>query len=317
MSQSSTAPVTPNGFWSKLRLFAVAVYEPKLHTAFALLWALSLQGALFALADPQTSWAFDFDGVVVGLCFFLVLFFLRIIDEIKDYDDDKQFKPDRPLVTGVVNFTDVKRFAWLVATSTLAINLMLDWRLALFALANMLYGVLLFYLECWSEHMRNGIMLNLLITFPVSAALNVYALLFLIWRHQVAYVGTMGWMIVAYICAFLHFDVGRKTVWPHLMKPNEKLYAHEIGGMGSALLALALALTACGVPWLLYQPWQHSGSQAILGWSLLLPLVASVAGFIKFTGTRDRRYEPRPFYMVFVILYYFIQLANGVAALRG
>ncbi len=315
MSQPFEVSVNTDSFCDKLRLFTNAVYKPKFHLTFALLWALSLQGAFFSLADQKLSLASWFDGVIVSFHFFLMFFFLRIVDEIKDYDYDKQFKPNRPLVNGTVNFTDAKRFAGLIAACILMINLFLDWRLALLALVNMLYGIFLLYLERWSQPVRDSTVLNLIITFPVSAVLNVYALLFFIWQDQLSYIGSMNWTIFAYICAFLHFDVGRKTIWPHLTKPGEQLYSHEIGGIGSALLALVLAFAACGVPWLLCQPWQNNGLQAVIGWSLLLPLVVSIAGSIKFTYTRDRRYEPRPFYVIFLTLYYFVQLANGYKAI--
>ncbi|MBW4618336.1 MAG: hypothetical protein KME17_02985 [Cyanosarcina radialis HA8281-LM2] len=311
MSQSLSNPAKPDRFFSKLRSFATAVYEPKLHIAFALLWAISLQGNFFAISDRQLSWMSLIDGIVTGFCFFLILFFLRIIDEIKDYEYDKQFKPDRPLVVGTVSFIDAKRFAVLVAACVIIINSVIDWRLALLALVNMLYGVFLLYLERWSPLVKNSSVVNLIVTFPVSAFLNVYALFLFIWQDQLTYTSSMNWLIFAYICAFLHFDVGRKTIWPHLTESGEQVYSQEIGGIGSAVLALILALAACGVPWWLFHPWQNNGLPAVIGWSLLMPLVISIAGSIKFISTRDRRYNPRLFYVTFLILYYLTQLASS------
>jgi hypothetical protein len=312
MSESITNSVAkPDRFFAKLRSFATAVYEPKLHIAFALLWAISLQAGFFAISDRQLSWSSLLDGIITGFCFFLILFFLRIIDEIKDYEYDKQFKPDRPLVIGTVNFIDVKRFAILVAACTIAINLFIDWRLALLALVNMLYGVFLLYLERRSPLVKNSSVVNLIVTFPVSAFLNVYALFLFIWQDRLAYTAAMNWLIFAYICAFLHFDVGRKTIWPYLTETGEQVYSQEIGGIGSAVLALILALAACGVPWLLYRPWEDRGLTAVIGWSVLLPLIVSIAGFIKFIYTRDRRYNPRLFYVIFLILYYLTELINS------
>jgi hypothetical protein len=313
MTQSLSELVNTDRFFVKLRSFARAVYEPKLHIAFAILWSISLESNFFAISDRQLAWSSLFDGMVTGFCFFLILFFLRIIDEIKDYEYDKQFKPDRPLVIGIVNFTDAKRFAMLIAGSVIIINLFIDWRLALLALVNMLYGIFLLYLERWSPLVKNSSVVNLIVTFPVSAFLNVYALFLFIWHDGLTYTSNMNWLIVAYICAFLHFDVGRKTIWPHLTEPGEQIYAQEIGGAGSALLALILALAACGIPWLLYRPWEIYGLPAIMGWLLLLPLVASIAGSIKFISTRDKRYNPRIFYVVFLIIYYFAQIIRNTA----
>ncbi|HET8705941.1 MAG TPA: hypothetical protein VFM46_06530, partial [Pseudomonadales bacterium] len=83
--------------WQALVAFANNVFAPTLHIFFAAFWSMSLLGNYVAVANPST-WSFGLTTLLVIGSFFMVLFYLRMVDEVKDFEYDKIYNTDRPLV---------------------------------------------------------------------------------------------------------------------------------------------------------------------------------------------------------------------------
>ncbi len=124
---------------NKLVLFVREVYAPGLHVAFTAAWFIALTVLLGAPVD-----GFALHLVALG---FVVLFYLRAVDEWKDEDYDRVHNPDRPLVRGAVDRRDVLTFVAGSAALSLAIAWPLGKVVTIITAADLAWAVILVALE--------------------------------------------------------------------------------------------------------------------------------------------------------------------------
>jgi len=284
---------------SPLRTFVKDVYAPGLHFAFAAAWFLALEGTL-RVVERRAAWSFDLATVGAIATLFLVLFFLRGVDELKDLEYDRVHNPDRPLVRGAV--TKGQLAAWLGGTALIvfAINAPISGWLVAIVAADMLWSLALIALERRSTKVRDGILLNLLVTYPVNIALSVYGYVFVLTRSGGAPTARGGLVILAFAFAFLNYEILRKTVWPHLADRSERLYSHALGGVGAISVAFGCASAAAtilaGLLVSTARPW--------LAVFALLPLVPATLALAKFLRHRDTRVKLAPLGLQFLLVFY-------------
>jgi hypothetical protein len=302
-ASSSTARSSSSASARKSRLTALVifvhdVYAPGLHIAFAAAWFLALDAGFSrvhgVLWRPTLS-------LFVGIAtFFLILFYLRVVDEWKDYDYDCVFNPDRPLVRGTVLFADL--YLFLAVTAAVVIGMQLSFPgftgrssipLAT-AAADMAYALLLVTLERRSRAVRENMLMNLVVTYPVNVALSIYAYAAFAARTGTSPSSAGVLLIVSFALAFLHYEFGRKIAWPCQARPGKRLYSAALGTRLALCVALVLALVSIVTAAFLFRP----------GTLLSMPLVAaaatSVVGAVRFL----RAGSIAPFAMVFLVLYY-------------
>ena len=298
-------------YWQRLSSFAEIIYEPKQHLLFAALWFLSIQG-LFVLHSPSPAWIWGLPTLISALTFFGVLFVLRAIDEVKDLAYDRQYNPDRPLVSGAVNMGDIRSYVIFGTVLVTAANLLVAWQLALFVVLNVGYGLLLMWFEKVIPLMDRSMFFNLLLTYPVSIALSVYTLLQIQFTQGVEYRPYLLLIICCYILAFLHFEIIRKSMWQNLSEPGEKLYSSELGTEAALTLgSLCGVLAICGML-LLNQPWQLSGLDAATGWLPLSGLILVTLSLKRFLSNRETRFNPRKFAVLFIVTFYLFNFLHAI-----
>jgi hypothetical protein len=299
------------GFFARLKAFSDNVFEPKLHTAFAGLWSLSLLGNLHVVSGVMT-WRWDAALLVLVPTVFVCLFFLRMVDEIKDYEYDVVHNPGRPLVTGLVTRADVTRYLLLFAALVLGANAVLALPLMAWVALDLGYGLFQLPLERWSRAVRERLLVNLAAVYPVNIGLSVYALLFFLQRTGAGFHAVQAWLIVAYACAFLHFEFARKTGWPGLATGGERLYSLEVGMTGALTLATVMGLAAPAIALALFAPWAKSGAAAILGWLPLAVLAPMAFGLSAFARNRTRRHSARPPAVAYLFTFYVTMLVHAL-----
>jgi 4-hydroxybenzoate polyprenyltransferase len=108
------------------------------------------------------------DRWVVASCFSLCLFslLLRVMDEFKDYEDDKKNFPHRPLPSGKVLHKDLKVLGW----SCVGLSLLLSsWSLETLALASLvlIYSVLMLKWFFAEKQMRRSLPLAFFSHHPI------------------------------------------------------------------------------------------------------------------------------------------------------
>ncbi len=300
------------GYFTRIRRFMDIIYAPGLHFGFALFWFLSLQGQMVHQGGGDV-WRFGSHSLLGVMTLFLVMFYLRAVDEVKDYAYDVQFNPERPLVSGAVSFRDL-HILWAAAFLIIPLmNLSAGTALAVFVTLNMLYGLLLILMEKWLPWMHKSMFFNLALTYPVSIALSFYTLLLTLTTQTVVYDGVLLKLIGVYILAFLHFELVRKNGWLEWAEPGEKFYSHDIGPVPAALVGFACGVAA--VVWMivLNAPWSQSGLSAATGWLPLIALVPAQKSLTKFLMGREARFNPRKFAVLFLVLFYAVNLVHALA----
>ncbi|MBI4509983.1 MAG: hypothetical protein HY698_10145 [Deltaproteobacteria bacterium] len=294
------------GLSKRLWAFSSRVHAPGLHIAYAAFWFLALDGAL-VVSSGKAHWHLGLDSALAILSLFLLLFFLRVLDEIKDIDYDRLHNPDRPLVSGLVSQRDLVLFLVGTAGVVALLHLGLSRRLFTIAVVDMVYGVALMFLERLSPRVRNGMGWNLLVTYPVNILLSVYTYVFFAERHG-AEPETGMLLVGALALAFLHYEIGRKTRWPGHGPAGERLYSQFLGPRGAAALATTCAALATAIVLFVMAPWQKEGAVAAFAWWQIAPLVPAVAGAVLFllarNGPHAGRKVMKPLALAYLFLFY-------------
>lgn len=303
----------PRNYWQRLNAFAEIIYEPKQHFMFAALWFLSIQG-MFILKSPVDTWQWGLSTLISAGSFFGVLFVLRAIDEVKDLEYDRQYNPDRPVVSGVVGLGDIRSYVLLGTLIIALANILIAWQLALFVIVNVGYGLLLMWLEKKIPLMDRSMFFNLLLTYPVSIALSFYTLVQIRFTQQVDVAWCLLPIIGCYILAFLHFEIIRKSMWEPLADPGEKLYSNEIGCSKAVLLGTLCGVLAISGIVVLNQPWQQTGAAALTGWLPLLGCVWIGLSVKLFLTQRSQRFNPRKYSVPFIVTFYGLNLVHALTA---
>ncbi len=311
--QATATPARPTGFFSRLKAFADNIFEPKLHLAFAGLWSLSLLGNLHVVSGA-TAWRWDARTLILVASVFLCLFFLRMVDEIKDFDYDRVYNPDRPLVAGLITRADIAVYLVLFAATVLLLNATIALVLVGWLVLDLAYGLLQLPLEKASAAVRDNLFVNLITVYPVNVGLSVYTLLFFLDATGAAFDAKQVWLVVAYACAFLHFEFARKSGWLHLASSGERLYSQLVGLGGSLVLSTGFGLAALGLVLGLLAPWAQSGAARVTGWLPLLVLAPMIHGLVAFARHRHKRHAARPPAVAFLFTFYVTMIAHAFAA---
>ncbi len=275
---------------STVSTFIGDVFAPGLHIIYAVAWYLALEGSLVFLLEPGRTWNLDLSVIAGIVTVLLVLFYLRVIDEIKDYDYDRVYNPDRPLVRGLLTIKDLGIYLLLTAAAVIAINLFASPVLTLLVAVNLAYALFLIWLEKISSIVRNKMFVNLVVTYPVNILLSVYIYISFLERygHSAELPGLL--LVLAFVLAFLNYEFGRKTSWSPSPPPDQRLYSNEIGRIGAIILWTACAVAAFGLVVGLIQPWNASGLEAAAGWLPVLWLFPVYKGLTRFL--RGMKQEP-------------------------
>lgn len=286
--------------------FAIETHPPLIYALVAGGWSYSLMLMLTGVAGssmpPSAPW--------VGVVFFLVLLYLRAIDEIKDLPYDQVHHPERPLVRGAISEPEVAALAVLVAALVLALSAALSPVLAALAGLQLVYGLGLLMLEGAWQRLRDSILLNLCITFPVSAVLNLHAWVYLATQEAAPSLARSWPVLALHMAVFLHMEFGRKLAWPQQVQAGDNGYVQALGVRGAVVVCVLMGIAACTLASAVHL--QHgAGAAALLPWLALLP---SVAGLQQFWRNRSRA-QPRalkPWFGAAMVLFFFV---NVVAAL--
>jgi 4-hydroxybenzoate polyprenyltransferase len=287
--------------------FILRTHPPARYLLLTTLWCASL---LALLTHSEQSLRILPTDVWAVLSFYLILMYLRAVDEIKDLEYDRVHKPDRPLVRGDLSVRDVALLAATIAAVVAICNWSLQVQYGVFVVVNLAYGVFLLWLERASRTFRESPLLNLVITFPVSAALNVY-----VWQHLLATdraafdVGVLL-AIAAHMAAFLHFEFGRKLKWPNLVRDGDNGYAQVLGMRGAIAACIVLGGIACGLAMGVHL---RAGAAPWLASIMCLALVPSGFALRRLLRQRSQAIDLQPLFTLFLPIFF---LANiSIAAL--
>ncbi|MBL4847056.1 MAG: hypothetical protein JKY65_16170 [Planctomycetes bacterium] len=295
-------------------VFMKESYEPLMHFGFVLLWFGGLAGTLHLVWGVP--WRLDLNVVSAVVCMFFVLFFIRVVDEVKDEDYDRLFSPDRPLIRGAVDHTDLRRYALVTGLLALLCCALPALRLSPWLLAivflDLAHTLLLVKLDQWSETIREGMLANLVVTYPVNVLVSGFIYLFALRACERAPVLSDALVVGAFVVVFLHFELGRKLQWPEVLAEGERAYTREIPPVLGALLVVLLAAgPAFGYLWVC-QPWAREGVAAWLPWSVLSVPALALFMSVSFLKKRGERVKLKGWGSLGITLFYLVLLATAL-----
>jgi 4-hydroxybenzoate polyprenyltransferase len=291
----------------RLLVFVQETHPPLTYTLVAVTWSVSL---IALLEWAHGSVQFTLEAGLLAIVFFLMLLYLRAVDEVKDLNYDRRYNPSRPLVRGAITSTEIKWLAAGVSVVIIAISLRLGANLVCLAILQMAYAIALWVLERRSRLFRESILLNLWVTFPVSATLNLYVVIYLAERGLIPPLPDVIAIVAAHMSIFLHLEFGRKLKKPAFSAPGENGYARVLGVYGAMSVCVFFGLIACVlVSWQLWQG--YAGLFSLLPWVALIP---SAIGMIRFHRTHDHAPALKSYFGTAMIAFF---LLNIVAVLSS
>ncbi|MEW6380166.1 MAG: hypothetical protein AB1611_11245 [bacterium] len=284
---------------------------------YAALWFCSLLAG-FALFQDKPADAFcshfragSFAESLAGIvCVYGLFLFMRTVDEIKDLEYDRQFKPDRPLPQGIVTIRDMTLY--LAGTSMVVISLSfwIHWKLTIVSIMIMGYSLFLLWLEHASEKFAQTMFLNLMVAIQLKVGAALYVYLFSSLKAADLPFFSLFGLIAAFICAYLQWEIARKICRHKFAAPGEKLYS-EIAGTGlSTGISLGFLVTACFMVTVFYA-----------NWLFLTPILPQIIGVLLFLKAKDKKFPLGAtalaaylWFLILVLSYAFIQ--SGLMAYR-
>lgn len=295
-------------------VFTKESYEPLMHMGFVLLWFGGLAGTLHLVWGVP--WRLDLNVLAALLSLFFVLFFIRVVDEVKDEDYDRVFSPDRPLIRGAVTHADLRRYA--LVTGLLALLLcglpairLSPWLLAIVFL-DLCHALLLVKLDEWSETIREGMLANLVVTYPVNMLVSAFIYVFALAAADRAPVASDALVVGAFVVVFLHFELGRKLQWPEVLEEGERAYTRAISPWLGALGVVLLASGPTAAYLWISAPWAREGVGAWLPWSVLCVPALSLYMAGTFLKSRGQRVKLKGWGSLGITLFYLSLLASAV-----
>jgi len=259
-----------------------------LHVFYSTTWTLMLLGVFSWVQGTRDTFSLGFADAIAVFSVLGLFFFMRTVDEVKDLEYDRIYKPDRALVQGLVTPRAMDAYLALCATLLFAVNIAISWKLALSAGAVMAYSLFLL----WFERAVPGFERTLYLNTAVSVQLKTGTVFYVYLVHHLFHGGTLAWLdaplILACVCAYLHWEVARKIQWPALAQPGEKLYSARPGVGVSLLVPFALLGTFLGVVLGRMRPWEQL-SPAWLGALPALAIVPLAVGVVRLLQDRKVR----------------------------
>ena len=308
--------IIPQGSVAKLIIFSKSVFRPGNHLLMSGLWFLGLYGSLAAAHGHNKAWWQNPHFLLDILSIFFLLFFLRVADEIKDYEYDLRFNPDRPLIKGSVIFRDLYAYLGITAALIILFGIGNHLLVTLVLVLDMLYGLLLIWIEKKSDKIKNGVFLNLLFTYPVNIAVSIFVFMVVRQDFGISMDPVSILLIVAFELAFLYYEVSRKTSWVKSSGNGKRLYSNEIGSIGSFVFALVCALAPVGILFGIFKPWQSPGVYAPWAFALLpVPVIIGAYRFLRARNDpakKDKANIMMPYALKYLMLFYILQILCAV-----
>ncbi|MFC5289629.1 hypothetical protein ACFPM7_21470 [Actinokineospora guangxiensis] len=241
-----------------------------------MLWGLGATAAC-ALTDTRVAgWLPDWGALVSVATMLVVLLLMRVVDDIRDLDYDRERNPDRPLARGAVSVRDLAVLLAVGAAVVLAAN---AWRPGVMAVlaAQLGYVAVMVSFERrtgWPS--GDALFLNYLLALPAQVLLNGFLYAGLLHAEGLgpSWSGAVGVVVAAVL--FAHFEFARKTT--REPRPGERTYVNSLGVRGSAAVAVGCAVVAVVLLAAAARPW----SPAAL--VVLLPLAFPVVAALRFRG---------------------------------
>jgi 4-hydroxybenzoate polyprenyltransferase len=243
---------------------------------------LAFSGSAVALsALLRDGWPTTRGLIVAGVSAFLFFFQLRVADEFKDADDDRQHRPYRPVPRGLVTLAELGRLAGIAAALQALLAWWLDPSLLVVLLLVWTYMALMtreFFAPEWLKARPFTYLWSHMLVVPL---IDLYATACDWLPAGSAPPSGLGWFLAASFFNGIVVEIGRKLRAPADEEPGVETYS-AVWGRPRAVASMAVALLlAAGSAVLAGRAVGVQGPVAMAGAFALTALVALTPSYLQ------------------------------------
>lgn len=170
---------------------------------------------IILLNQGVTSFHIGVQEFVGAFTVFAFLLWLRVADDLKDFETDKKLFPDRPLPSGRVFKKDIVIACVIVQAITVALNVIFMWDSIIFFVILYIYGYLMSKWFFQRAKIQPSLPLALITHNPVQAFVNLYIIGFTLLKYNLSWITLTNIMALwtLYFPALI-WEVSRKIKAP-------------------------------------------------------------------------------------------------------
>ena len=170
---------------------------------------------IILLNQGVTTFHIGIQEFVGAFTVFAFLLWLRVADDLKDFETDKHLFPDRPLPSGRVFKKDIVIACIIVQAITVALNVIFMWDSIIFFVILYIYGYLMSKWFFQRAKIQPSLPLALITHNPVQAFVNLYIIGFTLLKYDLPWVTLTNIMALwtLYFPALI-WEVSRKIKAP-------------------------------------------------------------------------------------------------------
>lgn len=291
-TQILTAYLPGRGYHLRILAYLSEMYPPLVRLVTAAVTCLSFVAFLDRITGLHSALISPYTAVGVWTVFALALV-LRLMDELKDREIDRELFRHRPLPSGRVRESDI-RFSLLIVCPALVIPNMLSPAMLAASLGVLLYAGLMYHYFFVPAAWRKYLLLNLATHNPVVPVMLLYVVVLFATQNGIALSAlpwpSIGLLIAMYWSLFMGWEIGRKI--RHRAEETDYItYSKIFGRTPAVMIAFAVQSTALIVGVYFYFICSLSAVfLAVLakgGWTLAAGYIAFLTGRIS-SGARLR-----------------------------
>ena len=197
---------------------------------------------IILLNQGVTSFRIGIQEFVGAFTVFAFLLWLRIADDLKDYETDKKLFPDRPLPSGRVFKKDIVIACIIVEAIAVVLNVIFMWDSIIFFVILYIYGYLMSKWFFQRAKIQPSLPLALITHNPVQAFVNLYIISFTLLKYD------LPWLTLTNVMALwtlyfpaLIWEVSRKIKAPK-DENDYTTYSKLFGYKDSTIFVLILTI---------------------------------------------------------------------------
>ena len=197
---------------------------------------------IILLNQGVTSFRIGIQEFVGAYTVFAFLLWLRIADDLKDYETDKKLFPDRPLPSGRVFKKDIVIACIIAEAIAVALNVIFMWDSIIFFVILYIYGYLMSKWFFQRAKIQPSLPLALITHNPVQAFVNLYIISFTLLKYD------LPWLTLTNVMALwtlyfpaLIWEVSRKIKAPK-DENDYTTYSKLFGYKDSTIFVLILTI---------------------------------------------------------------------------
>ncbi|MCR5059568.1 MAG: UbiA family prenyltransferase [Saccharofermentans sp.] len=197
---------------------------------------------IILLNQGVTSFRIGIQEFVGAYTVFAFLLWLRIADDLKDFETDKKLFPDRPLPSGRVFKKDIVIACIIAEAIAVALNVIFMWDSIIFFVILYIYGYLMSKWFFQRAKIQPSLPLALITHNPVQAFVNLYIISFTLLKYD------LPWLTLTNVMALwtlyfpaLIWEVSRKIKAPK-DENDYTTYSKLFGYKDSTIFVLILTI---------------------------------------------------------------------------